>query len=105
MSIDHHRFQTPTTTSLPDALIVTPDPEPAELVPILEEIPTGTTIPPGVIDPYAEMPSVPADAYVVPVSDTEPLMLSNDVGQLLLQLQGLDTAADQRNTGKQSCRT
>jgi len=59
-------FETPTTTSLPDALIVTPDPEPAEPVPILEEIPTGTTIPPGVIDPYAEMPSVPADAYVVP---------------------------------------
>ncbi|NDI01656.1 MAG: hypothetical protein EBY57_07650, partial [Actinobacteria bacterium] len=59
-------FETPTTTSLPDALIVTPDPEPTEPVPILEEIPTGTTIPPGVIDPYAEMPSVPADAYVVP---------------------------------------
>ena len=53
-------------TPFPDALIVTPDPEPAEPVPILEEIPTGTTIPPGVIDPYAEMPSVPADAYVVP---------------------------------------
>ena len=42
------------------------DSEPIEPVPILEEVPTGTTIAPGVIDPYAEMPSVPADAYVVP---------------------------------------
>ena len=39
---------------------------PVEPTPIIEEITTATTIPPGVIDPYAELPSAPADAYVVP---------------------------------------
>jgi len=59
-------YETPVTTTLPDALLVEPEPEPSEPVPILEEITTDTTIPAGVIDPYAELPSVPADAYVVP---------------------------------------
>jgi penicillin-binding protein 1A len=59
-------YETPVTTTLPDALVVEPEPEPSEPVPILEEITTDTTIPAGVIDPYAELPSVPADAYVVP---------------------------------------
>ena len=60
-------FETPTTTTTtPDAPEGVLDSEPIEPVPILEEVPSGTTIAPGVIDPYAEMPSVPADAYVVP---------------------------------------
>jgi hypothetical protein len=59
-------YETPVTTTLPDALVVEPEPAPSEPVPILEEITTDTTIPAGVIDPYAELPSVPADAYVVP---------------------------------------